>query len=118
MIYAFDLDGTLCTKTNGHYEDAQPYSKRIDMVNKLGKLGHHIIIYTSRGVTTKIDWYELTRSQLATWGVCYNELRLDKPEYDVFVDDKAESDVTFFNTISDTYVDHIIDEEHCIQQGR
>lgn len=96
MIYAFDLDGTLCTKTNGHYKEAKPLIERINKVNQLYELGYHIVIYTSRGATTGIDWRSITENQLRDWGVKYHDLRLDKIEYDIFVDDKAIDDISFF----------------------
>ena len=44
MIYCFDLDGTLCTNTNGKYELAKPFIERIEIVNELHKNGNKIII--------------------------------------------------------------------------
>ena len=35
MRYVIDIDGTICTNTNGNYEKAIPYKDRIDKVNKL-----------------------------------------------------------------------------------
>ena len=49
MIYCFDLDGTLCTNTNGNYKDAKPYKDRISKVNSLFNDGHIIIIESARG---------------------------------------------------------------------
>lgn len=95
MKYFFDFDGTLCTSTAGAYETARPKQHRIDRVNKLHDEGHSITIFTARGVTTGIDHSELTRKQLADWGVKYDDL-LQKPYYDLFVCDRAMSDVAFF----------------------
>jgi len=98
MIYCFDLDGTLCTNTNGKYELAKPIIERIEIVNELHKNGNKIIINTARGSTTKIDWYKFTEEQLISWGVNYNELYVgEKIEADIFIDDKAISDKDFFN---------------------
>ena len=36
-----------------------------------------------------INWRELTEKQLKEWGAKYHQLRLDKPSYDVFIDDKT-----------------------------
>ena len=112
MIYCFDLDGTLCTNTEGNYEIAKPYEKRIEKVNELFSEGHHIIIDTARGATTGIDWQELTISQLEKWGVKYNEVRVGKKlNYDIVVDDKSMNDKDFFNeesigNIIDTYIEN------------
>ena len=95
----FDLDGTLCTNTNGDYENALPIQKRIDVVNKLFTDGYKIIIDTARGSTTGIDWSKVTEKQLNEWGVQYNYLQVGvKLHADVFVDDKGINDELFFNS--------------------
>lgn len=112
MIYCFDLDGTLCTNTEGNYEKAKPYKERIEKVNKLFSDGNHIIIDTARGATTGLDWEELTVSQLEKWGVKYNEVRVGKKlNYNIVIDDKAMNDKDFFNeesvgNIIDSYIEN------------
>jgi hypothetical protein len=97
MTYCFDLDGTLCTKTNGEYELAKPFIERIEIVNELHKNGNKIIINTARGSLTKIDWYKFTEKQLISWGLNYDELYVgEKIDADFFIDDKAISDIDFF----------------------
>lgn len=91
MIYCFDIDGTLCTNSDGEYHKAEPYPDVIARVNALYDIGHRIILYTARGSTTGIDWRRLTESQLRSWGVKYHELFLGKPTADVYIDDKATS---------------------------
>lgn len=88
--FAFDLDGTLCTITDGEYEHASPYLTRIAHVNRLHQDGHKILIYTARGATSKRDLRELTLSQLKEWGVTYDELIMGKPHFDLLIDDKAQ----------------------------
>jgi hypothetical protein len=95
--YCFDLDGTLCTNTEGEYESAIPFPERISKVNALYEVGSYILIYTARGTVTGIDWRKLTEKQLSLWGVKYHELRLGKPFADVYIDDRAISDGDFFN---------------------
>lgn len=95
--YCFDLDGTLCTNTEGEYESAAPFSERISKVNALYEEGSNILIYTARGTVTGIDWRPLTENQLKSWGVKYHELRLGKPFADIYVDDRAISDGDFFD---------------------
>lgn len=98
MIYCFDLDGTLCTNTDGDYVNAIPIIQRINLVNKLYNEGHIIKIDTARGSTTGIDWRDFTINQLKTWGVLYHEIRLGvKLHADLFIDDKGISDFSFFN---------------------
>ncbi len=85
----FDLDGTLCTNTFGEYEQAEPYRWAIERVNHLAATGHRIVIMTARGSATGIDWEQRTHAQLGGWGLAYDELRLGKPNAEVFVDDRA-----------------------------
>jgi CMP-N,N'-diacetyllegionaminic acid synthase len=93
----FDLDGVLCSQTDGTYEDAVPNHAAIDLVNRLHDQGHRVIIHTSRFMgRAKEDparaieiGLELTKRQLATWGVKYDALHMGKPRYDILVDDRA-----------------------------
>jgi hypothetical protein len=87
--YCFDIDGTLCTNTEGEYEKAEPLPESISRVNALYDAGHKILLYTARGSTTGIDWRATTERQMKTWGVKYHALYLGKPTADVYVDDKA-----------------------------
>jgi len=104
MKYVFDIDGTICTDTKGDYENATPIQERIEKINNLFAQGHQIIFYTARGMGTsknnaeqsKIEWYEFTTQQLLNWGVKYHFLFLGKPSGDLYIDDKAVSDFTFF----------------------
>jgi len=89
MIYCFDIDGTICTNTNGDYIHAIPFPRAIELVNRLFNEGHTIYFYTSRGSTTGIDWNEVTVNQLAGWGVKYHRLFLGKPTADIYIDDKC-----------------------------
>ena len=99
MNYCFDIDGTICTNTNGDYEKAKPFIDRIKIVNKLYIEGNKIIMLTARGSTTNLDWTELTKQQLKEWGVKYHELIFGKPEADIFIDDKGISDKIFFKDL-------------------
>lgn len=97
MKYCFDLDGTLCTNTNGNYENATPYINRISLVNKLYEDGNLIHIDSARGSTTGIDWNNFTNLQLKSWGLKYHSLRTGvKIDADMFIDDKAIKDTLFF----------------------
>lgn len=89
MRYCFDIDGTLCTNTEGAYEEARPFPAIIDRVNRLYEEGHDILLHTARGSTTGIDWRALTEQQLSEWGVKYHVLYMGKPTADLYVDDKA-----------------------------
>jgi hypothetical protein len=89
MIYMIDIDNTICTDTNGDYENAQPFEDRIKLINDLFMQGHTILYWTARGSNSGLDWRELTKKQLDNWGCLHNGFSLGKPHYDVWVDDKA-----------------------------
>jgi uncharacterized HAD superfamily protein len=89
--FIIDIDGTICNNTNGDYKNAKPYRSRISKINALYEQGHHIIYWTSRGMSTGLDWEELTMAQLKEWGCLHHELRMDKPMYDHWIDDKARN---------------------------
>ena len=97
MRYFVDIDGTICTNTDGKYEKAVPFPLNIKKVNDLYDAGNEVVYWTARGGTTGIDWTELTTSQLKEWGVKYTELRMWKPHYDLFICDKAIESGRFFN---------------------
>ena len=48
-IYYVDIDGTICTITNGQYHKAQPLMDNINKVNRLHDEGNTIIYWTARG---------------------------------------------------------------------
>lgn len=96
MKYCFDIDGVICTNTDGKYEEACPLYERIAVINDLFDSGHEILLFTSRGATTGKNWRILTEKQLKMWNVRYHELMTNKPHYDIIVDDKAINDVDFF----------------------
>jgi ribonucleotide monophosphatase NagD (HAD superfamily) len=91
MVYCFDIDGTICTNTEGAYERAEPFPAAIAGLNRLHDAGHTIILFTARGSTTGRDWRARTEEQLAAWGVKYHRLLFGKPSADVYIDDKAVS---------------------------
>ncbi len=96
MVYVFDIDGTICTNTDGTYESAEPFLDVIASINELYKNGNTIKMMTARGATTGIDWTDVTAKQLANWGVKYHELIMNKKPYgDVYVDDKAINIASF-----------------------
>ena len=100
MIVYVDLDNTLCITEGTDYKNSKPIVKRIDHINKYYDEGHNITIYTARGSKTKINYYELTKSQLELWGVKFHNLIVgEKPVYDLLIDDKALSDKEFFKAV-------------------
>lgn len=97
MKYIIDIDGTICTSTNGDYEKAEPYQYRINHFNDLYDQGNEVHYWTARGGNTGKDWTELTHQQLKLWGVKYTSLKLGKPPYDLWIDDKAVNVEKYFN---------------------
>ena len=90
MVVYVDIDGTICSITNGIYTDAKPKKKNIKKINKLYEKGNTIIYWTARGTVTQTDWLELTKNQLDRWGCKYHEVRIGKPHYDLWIDDKSK----------------------------
>lgn len=89
IIY-IDVDETICyTPTSREYKNAEPILENIAKINKLYDEGNTIVYWTARGSKKQINWYTLTKQQLDNWGAKYNELRVDKPYYDLFIDDKT-----------------------------
>ena len=96
MIYMVDIDGTICYTIGSDYNNSYPFFERIQKINELYDQGHTIIYWTARGANSGIDWTDKTHSQLAAWGCKYNEIRMGKPAYDVWIDDKAIDSGDFF----------------------
>lgn len=100
MIYMVDIDNTICNTPviNGtsDYEAAIPISDRINKINQLYDDGNKIIYWSGRGSASGKDRTLLTKTQLSEWGCKYHELRLYKPVYDIFIDDKAVNSEEYF----------------------
>lgn len=101
----FDLDETLCkTPEDRDYSKATPYQDRIGVVNRLYDRGYHITVYTARGSLSGVDYTELTKKQLDSWGLKYHEVKCTKPFYNLFVCDRTINSETFFEPkITDSY---------------
>lgn len=96
-----DIDDTICyheAENNGplDYSLAKPYPERIAKINALFDEGHTIIYWTARGTVTGINWFSVTLTQLNQWGCKFHELRMGKPAYDLFIDDKNINSDTYF----------------------
>ena len=93
-----DIDETICFYSGKRsYDLAEPNYDNIAKINKLYDEGNIITYWTARGTLTGINWYELTLTQLKHWGCKYHELRMGKPAYDLFIDDKAIRTEDYFN---------------------
>mgnify|MGYP001340275236 CR=1 FL=1 len=93
----FDLDGVICSNTNGDYENAVPFQKAINKINKLYNEGFYILIFTARFMGRNKDdvvaanklGFSFTTNQLKKWGLKYHKLIIGKPEFDIVIDDKS-----------------------------
>jgi 7-cyano-7-deazaguanine synthase in queuosine biosynthesis len=84
--YYVDIDGVLTIETEGHdYFNRTPNKANIEKVNALFKLGHNIVLWTSRYPEDE----EVTEVWLQMHNVKYHNLILGKPQYDFIIDDKA-----------------------------
>lgn len=93
-----DIDGTICTTEKRDYPNSQPIPDRIAKINWLYDHGHEIHYWTARGTTSGKDWIELTKKQLDEWGCKYHSVNVGKPDYDMWIDDKARDAEVFFRS--------------------
>ena len=111
--FIMDIDGTICTNTFGEYVNAVPFYDRIEAINKLHKMGHSIIYFTARGMgRTNNDakeasrrFFDFTFDQLVSWGCFFDSLRLGKPAGSYYIDDKAMTDIDFFEHFIKEHID-------------
>lgn len=96
MKYIVDIDNTICKTENSDYLNSVPYPDRISKINRLYEEGNQITYWTARGGSSGIDWTDLTRKQLKDWGCKYDELKMFKPSYDFWIDDKAINSEDYF----------------------
>jgi len=97
LIY-IDIDDTICRLAKPmRYESAFPIPEAIKKVNHLYDKGHTIVMWTARGTKTGIDHRDLTLYQLNSWGLKFHELKMGKPAYDIFIDDKNINSVDWLN---------------------
>ena len=86
-----DIDETICFYPQKRiYELAVPLKENIEKINSLYDEGAHITYYSARGTTSKINYYDLTKSQLDMWGCKYHQLITgEKLAWDLIIDDKS-----------------------------
>ena len=98
MIIYVDIDETICYYDEKRdYNIAKPYFSRIEKINSLYDQGNTIVYWTARGTVTQENWFNVTLNQLNKWNCKFHELRMGKPAYDLFIDDKNINSETFFN---------------------
>ena len=98
MIVYIDIDETIAeTPECRNYSLSKPITANIEKANKYYNDGHTVVYWTARGSGSGIDWYDITKDQLDSWGVKYLDLKLGKPVYDLFTDDKAMNPAVWDN---------------------
>jgi hypothetical protein len=89
-----DIDETICFYDGVErlgYKNSIPNYKNIEKINKLYDEGNEITYWTARGTVSKIDYLDLTKSQLNSWGCKYHNLSVGKkPAYDLLICDKTK----------------------------
>ena len=81
-----DIDNTICKTDGTDYKSATPIKKHIEKINKLYSEGNEIHYWTARGSVSKINFYDLTISQLKKWGCKYHSVSVgEKPFYDLLM---------------------------------
>lgn len=111
----FDLDNTLVSYPSvpGDYTTVRPIVANIQLLNRLKKAGHEIIIYTARRMAThkhnigKVmkDIALITLESLEMLGIEYDEIIFGKPIADIYIDDRAMNpyitDISYFGLMFD-----------------
>ena len=82
MVIYIDIDDTIC---------------RLAEPNALYDKGNTIIMWTARGTVSGIDHRNITMYQLNKWGLKFHELKMGKPAYDLFIDDKNINSYDWLN---------------------
>lgn len=84
MIIGVDIDGTLTKEVVGHeYEKRTPNYRMIKWVNNHYQSGDFIVLWSSRWETDRL----VTKKWLKEYKVKYHTLILNKPKFDMIVDD-------------------------------
>jgi capsule biosynthesis phosphatase len=109
MIFAFDLDGTICENKTGDltYATVLPFPAAIAVLKDLKSQGHTIILHTGRHMKTcggnqgqilakqgkvLLDWLE-------KWDIPYDEIWWSKPHADLFIDDAVHKHTDWASSI-------------------
>lgn len=95
LVYYIDIDGIIFENDSSRidYYNVKPIQENIDKINRLYDEGNCIILWTSRGSITGIDWRDYTVKQLYDARVRYHKVKFNKPYYDVFIDDRASNEI-------------------------
>tara|TARA_R110000824_G_scaffold12307_10_gene54076 strand:- start:2413 stop:2697 length:285 start_codon:yes stop_codon:yes gene_type:complete len=89
----------LKTPENRDYTKSVPMMERIQKINKLYDEGNMVVYWTARGTITGGNWFQVTLDTLQRAGAKFHELRMNKPYYDLFIDDKNINSEVFFTNV-------------------
>ena len=53
----------------------------------------------NRGTLKEGNWFHITYEQLMDWGCLFHELRMNKPVFDIFIDDKVINSQHYFGVM-------------------
>jgi N-acylneuraminate cytidylyltransferase len=87
IIYV-DIDHTLFESSLPHYNVRREISRMVELINFLYEK-NHIILWTARGSVTGIDQWRKTKEQIEYYKIKHHDLRVGKPMYSFWIDDKA-----------------------------
>ena len=76
-----------------------PIQKELKKINTLYEEGHTIVYWTARGTVSQQKWFQITLQQLIDWKCKFHELKMGKPAYDLFIDDKNINSEMYFKNI-------------------
>lgn len=86
-----DIDNTICETLGLNYENSKPIPENIKKINLLYDAGNTITYWTARGTVSKKNYYNVTNSQLKSWGCKFHNLIVgEKPAYDLLICDKTK----------------------------
>lgn len=86
MLVMIDLDGVICSEERTFERSlAEPMEGARQALATLKSMGHTVVIYSAR------SWaeYKMTFDWLSRHGFEFDSLVMGKPNYDVFIDDRA-----------------------------
>ncbi|WBF78604.1 HAD-like protein [Acinetobacter phage vB_AbaM_DLP1] len=94
--FCFDIDNTITIWNDDRdYENFEPDLEMVEMINSLYDQGHHITLFTARGMTS-VGSDAISRviipplvKNLEKIKLKYHHLITHKPVYDWIIDDKA-----------------------------
>ena len=106
-VYQFHQKGEI--KANAVFTDRGDTNSGSfpDKANKLFDDGHTITYWTARGCKSgkSAEYFSLTYDQLIKYGVKFHELRMGKPHFDLFIDDK---NINALNGWTDENIEQIL----------